>query len=190
MNEQMELQVNSTNPVLQDWIERLTTTYSSQRLLALQGLLYKAHRAAGQVPLSGEVLVQTLEVWAETLEPVPTMSLETCYRKALHAKDNTFVVSAQDILVAYNADQSEHENPEERKHAEWQALARGSAHYREAAQEARPRAARPCTFPGCTEPCLTVVVARYCQLHGEPATVWREPKELYKMMLEAKGVAR
>jgi hypothetical protein len=131
------------------------------------------------------VLVQTLEVWAETLEPVPTMSLRRCYLEALHAKDNTFVVSAQDILVAYNRERAEKDDPEERRHAQWQALAAGSARYREEAQEARPRPARPCAFPNCQEPCVATVVARYCRRHGEQTKMWREPKELHRMALEA-----
>jgi hypothetical protein len=114
------------------------------------------------------------------------MSLEICYLAALHAKNNNFVVSAQDILAVYNRERTQEDDPEERKRASWQALADSDPELPPPSSKPRP----PCDYPGCSERRAPGVVARYCLHHGEAKSHWQVPTELYRAALEAKGAAR
>ncbi len=146
----------STDQEVSEKLTQLKSMHGSKRLLLMMNLIGRAYKAAEQVPPTGDALIDRLETWAETLEPIITARVEAYYLVALHAKDNKFVVSAQDILVAFNRDMSEDED-EANKILGWERLTSSDGNVR------MIRPMTPCEYPGCEEPCYS----RYCMTHGD-----------------------
>jgi hypothetical protein len=94
----------STGTEISAPMTRLLQMLGSQRVLQVQALIFRSQviAAPGQPVLAGDMLLATIEAWAEVLEDVPTAQLDRIYKAAVHAKTNGYPINALDLRAEWN----------------------------------------------------------------------------------------
>lgn len=83
---------------------RQSRTFSNlleKRTILMKSLITVAFRLAGRMPPAGKELDLEVYVWEYALDDVPVHHLEECFRRAVKAKADTFILTATEIRQQY-----------------------------------------------------------------------------------------